>query len=84
MIKCQYPENSHLYLLPCPNCNSINVEENGDDIDGTVNCNVCGLCTPVLFGTKSAIHAWNKRLFMHKWEFMDNSFITAREYIIMI
>ena len=38
MIKCQYPENSELSLMPCPNCGGKNVKEWGDDFDGDVGC----------------------------------------------
>jgi len=60
-----------LVIAPCPHCNSTNVQEGGDDIDGDVACNDCSLATPIFFGTKAAINAWNKRLYKDQWYFMN-------------
>lgn len=70
LIKCKYPENSGLYLLPCPNCNSEDVEESGDDFDGDVSCNNCSLTTHTCYGTKAAIRVWNKRSHTECWSFL--------------
>lgn len=83
MIKCKYPENSDLFLLPCPNCHSTNIQEGGDDFDGDVGCNDCCLTTPNFYGTKSAINAWNNRKYMDRWSYLDDA-DKARQYMIMI
>lgn len=83
MTNCRYPENSDLFLLPCPNCHSTNIQEGGDDFDGDVGCNDCTLTTPVFIGTKSAINAWNKRKYMDRWIYLDDG-EKAREFMIMI
>lgn len=68
-IPCQYPENKDLFLESCPNCSSNDVEESGDDFDGQVTCECCGLSTYVCYGTKNAIRVWNKRINTNKWNF---------------
>jgi hypothetical protein len=57
-------------LNPCPNCNSLNVEVNGDDFDADVYCNDCSLCTPVCFGINTAVNVWNGRVNTKKWSFL--------------
>lgn len=83
MTKCRYPENNELFLLPCPNCHSTNVQEGGDDFGGDVGCNDCTLTTPVFYGTKGAINAWNNRKYMDRWIYLDDG-EKAKEYMIMI
>ena len=56
-------------ILPCPNCNSTDVEASGDDFDGMVNCNYCKLETYICYGTNAAIKVWNKRTNIDKWQF---------------
>jgi hypothetical protein len=68
MTPCQYPENAGLFLEPCPECQSTHVCESGDDFDGEVSCNDCGLSTYVCYGTKNAINVWNGRLNFKNWE----------------
>lgn len=68
MTPCQYPENAGLFLEPCPECQSVRVCESGDDFDGEVSCNDCGLSTYQCYGTKTAINVWNGRLNFKKWE----------------
>lgn len=63
--------HNELFILPCPNCNSTDVEESGDDIDGQVNCNYCTLATPYFHGTRNAIHAWNNRSYNDDWGFWE-------------
>lgn len=62
-----------LFLIECPNCGSLNIEDSGDDFDGEVNCNYCGLCTGICYGTESAIYIWNNRLKIERWYFLDLS-----------
>jgi len=69
-IKCSLPENNNLFLTLCPKCSSNNIEESGDDTDGMVNCNDCGLATYYCYGTKAAINVWNKRKNMELWNFL--------------
>jgi hypothetical protein len=56
----------NLLIAPCPNCQSTDIEDSGNDCDGMVNCNYCGLMTPICYGTKSAIKVWNERRIMEK------------------
>ena len=60
-----------LVIAPCPNCNSTNIQDGGDDFDADVMCHDCTLITPVFRGTKSAINAWNNRKYMDRWFFLD-------------
>lgn len=69
MTKSKY--HPELVITSCPNCNSTSVQEGGDDFDGDVSCNDCSLTTPNFRGTKAAINAWNKRLYMDKWIFLN-------------
>jgi uncharacterized Zn finger protein len=66
-MKCNLPENKDLFLCSCPECGSDDVEESGDDFDGVVGCNKCGLMTYHCYGTKAAISVWNKRKKLELW-----------------
>lgn len=80
MIPSKY--HPELQIDVCPNCNSSDVEESGDDYDGMVNCNYCSLSTPTFTGTKSAINAWNKRAYKDKWYFLDEENVVQGRYQI--
>lgn len=82
MTPCKYPENGGLFLEPCPNCSSTDVEESGDYCDGEVSCNNCGLYTYVCYGTKNAIRVWNKRINTDKWKFISYESEIEQQYYI--
>lgn len=71
MTPSRYHEG--IFILPCPYCNSTDVEESGDDFDGEVSCNTCSLGTPTFYGTKNAINAWNERKYFDRWMFFSSN-----------